>query len=1753
MNFLRNIAVCNFVIFIVSFTVECSDIPKIKKFSFEDNVQEGDLASVTCIAVSSQKPLLFSWSKNGQTIDLATSNVRIDNSGEYSILILDNVSLKSAGNYTCSVSNPVGSSTHTAKLLVKAHPKWVEKPNSLVTTIGSSINIRCSASGSPRPNLKWIKIIGSNFSEIKTAETKEGEFGNVSLSHLIIPAVSYKDDGHYECTAENGMSPAIKTNFSITIRDVPEIQKFSFQDNVIQGKVVSVTCLAISETKPLQFQWTKDGKVLSSDKQNVRIEDSNEYSILILNGVNSENEGNYTCTATNVRGSARHSAYLSVKAPPKWLETPEDVIKAIGDSVMFTCSASGSPKPQIIWKKYPGNGKGWMILQNNQEITIEDNKNSLKIKALSYEDSGLFECTASNGVKPNISSNFTITIRALILLQCILGQQCGDHIRKICRCFFYSYYKMNSLAALCIFVVYCAVPSSSEVKIEPFNFLRRFNVGEKAQTTCFAVSESEDIKFQWFKDRLALKESDNVRFKSSNEFSIIIIDHVDLSSEGNYTCKVTDGKSAAEYSAILQVQAAPTWLDETKDLTVAMGTTINIHCRAQGSPKPQVKLRKSAGYFEVSSSNGSFVIESVTADHSGMYICEASNSVGSVISKNFSIAVEDFPKIQSFHFPTNVKVGSRVTVICSVESASETLTFRWLKNNEEIPTKSSEVRIKNDADFSVLLIEPVHTNSTGNYSCLVRNSFGEDRFSAFLQVEGPPKWVREPLDVSLHVGEKLLLKCEASGFPKPQISWFKVKELFNEVETTPVDSNTWNDTLLIIPEADIEHSGLYLCIADNKIPPKLKAKALVRVIETPKIQPFYFKKGARAGDKTSATCLAESKSPLSYLWKKDGELLTEQDELRFKTDEEFSILIIEPVKIENSGNYTCIAQNKHGSSSYTAELLVEAPPVWLVEPENVTSIPGTKHTFRCLAAGSPKPTIIWRKLPDNAENGEVPLTVGNGELLIFESLKATDGGLYECEARNGVEPTIKKFVVLGIRDAPKIPPLSFPPNVQTGLSTKVLCTVDRGIKPLEFKWKYNGKDILNDDSAVLINTYEDFSVLNIDPVSSKHSGNYTCTVTNAHGKDSYATGLLVQEPTSWVKEPEDKEVLEGEHVYIHCMASGLPKPNIIWYKYNNPDGPFPNENKSKIVTANNSTLSIPKAEITHGGKYECLADNGLGSPLRKLITIEVFVPARFEEKFAVVNAKKGDSARLKCEALGDQPLAVTWQRDETTISKSGDDRYEIFETLAPKGVVSELIIRTTDRDDGALYSCVAENEFGNDQRKIRLLVMEVPAPPLDVKIREIWSRSASVSWAPPYSGNSPITKYIVQYWKDIGGAPHRLLEISAPSSQSSALLKDLKPGTSYVLKVVAENAVGRGEPSDGVFFRTGEEEPGLPPVDINAEPRGSSTIRVSWKPPPKENWNGELKGYYIGYKARDSNQPYSYKSMEYLPEVQQEFFLTNLLKASDYSVVVKAFNSAGSGKPSHELYVRTLDGDLPPAPSLYVLATSPTSVSLRWNTRKIDNPLSGYTVHYREDNGQWQEVAVVAPEDNTYTLTNLQPQKLYQIYVTATNQYGKGDPSEIVAVKTDEGDGHSLLSVAGMGQNTNYLDMAIVIPVTASLLTIGVVLIVACICVKKIRSRHNLERALAAEKHLAMVGTLQRYVDIDKTRSLMDASRMGHYPLPYETIQMLADDQDGNYPKGGPNQELRAFAGAKDGQQAQFNKTLTLRKGKDENIYDMPQ
>lgn len=96
-----------------------TDAPKIKKFKFDENIKEGEVASVTCIATSAVKPVNFKWERNGQLIAQSSENPRIEDGTIHSVLVFDSVKSSDDGNYTCIVTNPSGQDRHTAQLMVK--------------------------------------------------------------------------------------------------------------------------------------------------------------------------------------------------------------------------------------------------------------------------------------------------------------------------------------------------------------------------------------------------------------------------------------------------------------------------------------------------------------------------------------------------------------------------------------------------------------------------------------------------------------------------------------------------------------------------------------------------------------------------------------------------------------------------------------------------------------------------------------------------------------------------------------------------------------------------------------------------------------------------------------------------------------------------------------------------------------------------------------------------------------------------------------------------------------------------------------------------------------------------------------------------------------------------------------------------------------------------------------------------------------------------------------------------------------------------------------------------------------------------------------------------------------------------------------------------------------------------------------------------------------------------------------------------
>ena len=81
--------------------------------------------------------------------------------------------------------------------------------------------------------------------------------------------------------------------------------------------------------------------------------------------------------------------------------------------------------------------------------------------------------------------------------------------------------------------------------------------------------------------------------------------------------------------------------------------------------------------------------------------------------------------------------GAYFTISCAVERGSQPLFFHWYKNGHMIIKQSNEIQINSLGNKqSILSIEKVISNDSGNYTCEVKNAFGEDTFTGQLIVRG---------------------------------------------------------------------------------------------------------------------------------------------------------------------------------------------------------------------------------------------------------------------------------------------------------------------------------------------------------------------------------------------------------------------------------------------------------------------------------------------------------------------------------------------------------------------------------------------------------------------------------------------------------------------------------------------------------------------------------------------------------------------------------------------------------------------------------------------------------------------------------------------------------------------------------------------------------------------------------------------------------------------------------------------------------
>lgn len=107
------------------------ELPKIKPFSFPTRVSIGSAVSVICSTSAGDQPLSFQWFKDGQEL-LSDTLVFVSSGRTSSMLEVSKVQESNGGNYSCRVSNPIGSDSFTTQLEIECKLFWC---NLLINTL----------------------------------------------------------------------------------------------------------------------------------------------------------------------------------------------------------------------------------------------------------------------------------------------------------------------------------------------------------------------------------------------------------------------------------------------------------------------------------------------------------------------------------------------------------------------------------------------------------------------------------------------------------------------------------------------------------------------------------------------------------------------------------------------------------------------------------------------------------------------------------------------------------------------------------------------------------------------------------------------------------------------------------------------------------------------------------------------------------------------------------------------------------------------------------------------------------------------------------------------------------------------------------------------------------------------------------------------------------------------------------------------------------------------------------------------------------------------------------------------------------------------------------------------------------------------------------------------------------------------------------------------------------------------------------
>ncbi|KAM6457489.1 receptor-type tyrosine-protein phosphatase F isoform 8-T10 [Liasis olivaceus] len=877
------------------------------------------------------------------------------------------------------------------------------------------------------------------------------------------------------------------------------------------------------------------------------------------------------------------------------------------------------------------------------------------------------------------------------------------------------------------------------------------------------------------------------------------------------------------------------------------------------------------------------------------------------------------------------------------------------------------------------------------------------------EADSKPNFMKTPEDQIGISGGVASFVCQATGEPKPRITWMKKGKKVSSQRFEVIEFDDGSGSVLRIqPLRVLRDEAIYECMATSSVG-EINTSAKLTVLEENQLPPGFPTidmgpqlKVVEKARTATMLCAASGNPDPEISWYKDFlPVDTAASNGRIKQLRS-GALQIENSEESDQGKYECVATNSAGTRySAPANLYVRVrrvSPRFSIPPSNHEVMPGGSVNLTCVAVGSPMPYVKWIV-------GDVELTKEDDMPMgrnVLELINITQSANYTCEAMSSLG-VIHATAQITVKALPK-PPTE--PLVTETTATSVTLTWDSGnADPISYYViQYKPKSLegtFQEVDGVATTRYSigglspfseyEFRIIAVNNIGRSLPSELVEARTGEQAPSSpplkvqarmlSASTMLVQ----WEQPEEPNGLIRGYRVYY---TTDPHLPLSMWQKHNTDDSHL-------------TTVGSLITETTYSIRVLAFTSVGDGPPSDVIqVKTQQGVPAQ--------------PADFQAEAESDTRIMLTW----LPASQERITKYELVYWEGTDGIqhkvefdqTSSYAVEGLKPDTLYRFQLGARSEQGlgvcTPILEARTAQSMPSAPPRKVEVESVNSTAIRVSWKSPISNkqHGQIRGYQVTYVKMENNepvGPHVIKDVMVAESQlrlkdsadHETIIGGLLPETTYSVSIAAYTTKGDGARSKAKVIATTGAVPGKPTMMISTT--SMNTALINWLPP--KEIIGELLGYMLRYKRADEEK----MTIIHFGKDDDHYTVTKLYKGATYIFKLSAKNRAGPGE-EFEKEITTpeeVPSGFPQNLRVVGLTTSTTKVT--WNPPLLferNGKITNYTVVYRDINSQ-QNLTNVTKE-LSITLTNLKSDTTYDIKVRAYNSKGAGPLSPSIQSRT---------------------------------------------------------------------------------------------------------------------------------------------------------